>query len=93
MDSELLDREWKKTRFVSSLQELTELLEIHFGQQVIVLIDEYDVPLAKANQNGYYDEMALLLRNFFENVLKTNDSLNLLNLDGCLRIAKGKHFY
>ena len=90
--SELLDREMEEDTLVSSLQELTELLEIHFGQQVIVLIDEYDVPLAKANQNGYYDEMALLLRNFFENVLKTNDSLEFAVLTGCLRIAKASIF-
>lgn len=90
--SELLDREMEEDTLVSSLQELTELLEIHFGQQVIVLIDEYDVPLAKANQNGYYDEMALLLRNFFENVLKTNDSLEFAVLTGCLRIAKKSIF-
>ena len=90
--SELLDREMEEDTLVRSLQELTELLEIHFGQQVIVLIDEYDVPLAKANQNGYYDEMALLLRNFFENVLKTNDSLEFAVLTGCLRIAKESIF-
>lgn len=90
--SELLDRDMEEDTLVSSLQELTELLEIHFGQQVIVLIDEYDVPLAKANQNGYYDEMALLLRNFFENVLKTNDSLEFAVLTGCLRIAKESIF-
>ena len=90
--SELLDREMEEDTLVSSLQELTELLEIHFGQQVIVLIDEYDVPLAKANQNGFYDEMALLLRNFFENVLKTNDSLEFAVLTGCLRIAKESIF-
>ena len=90
--SELLDREMEEDTLVSSLQELTELLEIHFGQQVIVLIDEYDVPLAKANQNGYYNEMALLLRNFFENVLKTNDSLEFAVLTGCLRIAKESIF-
>lgn len=90
--SELLDREMEEDTLVSSLQELTELLEIHFGQQVIVLIDEYDVPPAKANQNGYYDEMALLLRNFFENVLKTNDSLEFAVLTGCLRIAKESIF-
>ena len=90
--SELLDREMEEDTLVSSLQELTELLEIHFGQHVIVLIDEYDVPLAKANQNGYYDEMALLLRNFFENVLKTNDSLEFAVLTGCLRIAKESIF-
>ena len=90
--SELLDREMEEDTLVSSLQELTELLEIHFGQQVIVLIDVYDVPLAKANQYGYYDDMALLLRNFFENVLKTNDSLEFAVLTGCLRIAKESIF-
>ena len=84
----LLDREMEEDTLVSSIQELTELLEIHFNQKVIVLIDEYDVPLAKANQNGYYDKMVLLLRNFLENVLKTNESLEFAVLTGCLRIAK-----
>lgn len=59
----------------SSLQELTELLEAHFSKKVVVLIDEYDVPLAKAYENGYYNEIVLLIRNLFEMILKTNDSL------------------
>ena len=88
----LLDREMEEDTLVSSIQELTELLEIHFNQKVIVLIDEYDVPLAKANQNGYYDKMVLLLRNFLENVLKTNESLEFAVLTGCLRIAKESIF-
>lgn len=88
----LLDREMEEDTLVSSIQELTELLEIHFNQKVIVLIDEYDVPLAKANQNGYYDKMVLLLRNFLENVLKTNESLEFAVLTGCLRIAKKSIF-
>lgn len=76
----------------SSLQELTELLEIHYSQKVIVLIDEYDVPLAKAHENGYYDKMVLLIRNLFGNALKTNTSLAFAVLTGCLRIAKESIF-
>ena len=64
----------------SSLQELTELLEVHYEQQVVVLIDEYDVPMAKAHENGYYDEMVLLLRNMFGNVLKTNSSIFYISI-------------
>ena len=76
------------TLLVYSIRELTELLEKHYGSKVIVLIDEYDVPLARANENGYYDEMVLLIRNLFENALKTNSSLKFAVLTGCLRIAK-----
>ena len=64
----------------------------HYGRKVIVLIDEYDVPLAKANENGYYNEMVLLIRNLFENALKTNNSLKFAVLTGCLRIAKESIF-
>lgn len=60
---------------MGSLKLLCALLEKHFGQKVIVLVDEYDVLLAKANEYGYYDKMILLLRNMFQQVLKTNDSL------------------
>ena len=77
---------------VYSIRELTELLEKHYGSKVIVLIDEYDVPLAKANENGYYDEMVFLIRNLFENALKTNSSLKFAVLTGCLRIAKESIF-
>ena len=59
---------------------------------MIVLIDEYDVPLAKAYENGFYDEMVLLIRNIFGNVLKTNESLAFAVLTGCLRIAKESIF-
>ena len=76
----------------SSLLELSELLEKHYEEKVIVLIDEYDVPLAKANENGYYDEMVLLIRNLFENVLKTNHSLKFAVLTGSLRVAKESIF-
>ena len=71
--SELLTRNMEEDTITSSLQELTELLEIHYGQKVIVLIDEYDVPLDKAFENNYYNEMIILLRNMLEQSLKTND--------------------
>ena len=89
---QFLDRQMEDDTITSSLQELTELLAIHFSQKVVVLIDEYDVPLAKAYENGYYDEMVLLLRNMFGNVLKSNDSLAFAVLTGCLRIAKESIF-
>ena len=76
----------------SSLRELSLLLCRHYGQQVIILIDEYDVPLAKANERGYYDRMALLIRNMFEAALKTNDNLHFAVLTGCLRVAKESIF-
>lgn len=90
--TQLLSRQMEEDTITSSLQELTELLEAHFSKKVVVLIDEYDVPLAKAYENGYYDEMVLLIRNLFGNVLKTNDSLAFAVLTGCLRIAKESIF-
>ena len=77
---------------IDSLQTLSQLLEKHYGQKVILLIDEYDVPLDKAFQDGYYDEMVNLIRNLFANVLKTNDSLYFAVLTGCLRISKESIF-
>lgn len=77
---------------VYSMKTLTALLEKYYEKKVIVLIDEYDVPLAKANENGYYDKMVLLVRNLFENVLKTNSSLKFAVLTGCLRVAKESIF-
>ena len=76
----------------ASLQTLSQLLEKHFGQKVILLIDEYDVPLDKAFQAGYYDEMVSLIRNLLGNALKTNDSLYFAVLTGCLRISKESIF-
>ena len=89
---QLKKKEMTNDSLVYSIRELTELLEKHYGRKVIVLIDEYDVPLAKANENGYYDEMVLLIRNLFENALKTNSSLKFAVLTGCLRIAKESIF-
>ena len=76
----------------SSLKTLSALLHKHYGRQVILLIDEYDVPLDKAFQYGYYDEMVSLIRNMFGNVLKTNPNLYFAVLTGCLRISKESIF-
>ena len=84
----LVTGEMGEDTLVYSMKTLTALLEKYYEKKVIVLIDEYDVPLAKANENGYYDQMVLLVRNLFENVLKTNSSLKFAVLTGCLRVAK-----
>ena len=72
-----------------SLKLLCGLLHKHYGRKVILLIDEYDVPLDKAQHYGYYDEMVTLIRNLFAQALKTNDHLQFAVLTGCLRVAKG----
>ncbi len=77
---------------IDSLKTLSQLLEKHYGQKSILLIDEYDVPLDKAFQNGYYDEMVNLIRSLFDNGMKTNDSLYFAVLTGCLRISKESIF-
>lgn len=79
MSSELL---------MTSLQKLSALLAKHYGCKTIILIDEYEVPLDKAFQAGYYEEMVSLIRNLFSNGLKTNDYLKFAVLTGCLRISK-----
>lgn len=75
-----------------SMQMLSYLLQKHYGQDVIMLIDEYDVPLDKAYQSGYYDSMVELVRILFGNAFKTNDSLKFAVLTGCLRISKESIF-
>ena len=77
---------------VDSLKTLSRLLSRHYNQKVILLIDEYDVPLDKAFQAGYYDEMVSLIRNMLGNVLKTNEYLYFAVLTGCLRISKESIF-
>ena len=77
---------------MGSLKVLSALLEKHYGKKAIILIDEYDVPLAKANEHGYYNEMVLLIRNLLQQALKTNDSLYFAVLTGCLRVAKESIF-
>lgn len=75
-----------------SLYTLSRLLEKHYGQKTVILIDEYDVPLARAYEQGYYDEMVQLLQNMFSQSLKTNESLQFAVLTGCMRIAKESIF-
>ena len=76
----------------NSLKTLSRLLYKHYGQKVVILIDEYDVPLDKAYQNGYYHEMVSLIRGLFGQALKTNDYLQFAILTGCLRISKESIF-
>lgn len=76
----------------SSLQVLSELLQKHYGKKTIILIDEYDVPLDKAFQNGYYKEFAALIRGVFGQALKTNEALQFAVLTGCLRVSKESIF-
>ena len=76
----------------ASLKTLSRLLEKHYEKKVILLIDEYDVPLDKAFQGGYYDEMVNLIRSLLGNALKTNASLYFAVLTGCLRISKESIF-
>ena len=88
----LLDDNMSEAVFCNSLRILSELLEKHHGTKVILLIDEYDVPLAKAHANGYYDQMISLIRSLLGEALKTNSSLKLAVLTGCLRISKESIF-
>ena len=78
--------------FTRSLRTLSEFLYKHYGQKVIILIDEYDVPLAKAEQSGFYNEMVSLVRGLFDQTLKTNPYMQFAVLTGCLRIAKESIF-
>lgn len=80
------------TKLKFSLKKISELLYKHYGQKTIVLIDEYDVPLDKAFQHGYYREMVALIRGLFGEALKTNDFLQFAVLTGCLRVSKESIF-
>ena len=88
----LLDKDMDEATLFLSLKTLSELLEKHYDSKVILLIDEYDVPLAKAFENGYYDQMVFLIRNLLEQVLKTNNSLKFAVMTGCMRISKESIF-
>ena len=83
---------FSKDKLISSLQLLSQLLYKHYGQKVVILIDEYDVPLDKAFQNGYYNEMVSLIRGLFGQALKTNEFLQFAVLTGCLRVSKESIF-
>ena len=89
---ELLKRDMDEAEFYVSLRELSRLLAKHFDKKVIILIDEYDVPLAKAYENGYYDQMIFTMRNFLEQALKTNRNLQFAVLAGCMRISRESIF-
>ena len=88
----LLDKDMDEATLFLSLKTLSELLEKHYASKVILLIDEYEVPLAKAFENGYYDQMVFLIRNLLEQVLKTNNSLKFAVMTGCMRISKESIF-
>ena len=88
----LLETDVDEGTLCSSLKVLSELLEKHYGKKVIILIDEYDVPLAKALEREYYDQMVIFIRNLFEYALKTNDSLKFAVLTGCMRISRESIF-
>lgn len=89
----LMEGDFEKAVYLySSLRFLTEILFKYYGIPVIVLIDEYDVPLDKAYQNGYYADMVSLIRSLFSQVLKTNPNLYFAVITGCLRIAKESIF-
>ncbi|MCD8049997.1 MAG: ATP-binding protein [Clostridia bacterium] len=95
-------REWDKNRLLeiinrtngldASLKTLSRLLNKHYGKEVIILIDEYDAPLQKAYENGYYDEMVKLIRQLFGYALKSNESLYFAVLTGCMRVSKESIF-
>ena len=89
---ELLKRDMDETALFGSLRELSRLLEKHYEKSTIILIDEYDVPLAKAFENGYYEKMTFLIRNLFEQALQSNRSLKFAVLTGCVRISKESIF-
>lgn len=87
----LRDRKANKSDVVRSLQILTRMMMQHYGKPAILLIDEYDVPLAKASANGYYSEMLEIMRGIMQ-ALKDNNALRLAVITGCLRIAKESIF-
>ncbi len=91
-NSDLLSSEPKLGSLGLSLKNLSELFYKHYGKEVIVLIDEYDVPLAKAYSNGYYNDMVDLIQTILSSVLKDNDYLKKGVLTGCLRVSKESIF-
>ncbi len=88
----LLKTDMDESILCNSLKLLSELLCKHHGKKVILLIDEYDVPLAKAFHQGYYEQMVLFVRNMFGQALKTNENLQMAVLTGCMRISKESIF-
>ena len=89
---ELLDSNMSETVFCGGLKILSKLLEKHYRLKVILLIDEYDVPIAKASSNGYYKEMLEIMKGLLSTALKDNSSLKFAVITGCLKIAKESIF-
>ena len=89
---EMKDQPEEVDIIISSIKTLSDLLYKHYGKKVVILIDEYDVPLDKAFQYGYYREMVHFIRGLLGEVLKTNDSLAFAVLTGCLRVSKESIF-
>lgn len=88
----LMARQPEEDELQDALVTLMRMLHAHYGEQVILLIDEYDVPLDKAHINGYYDQMVAFLRGFFGEAFKTNPDLFFAVVTGCLRISKESIF-
>lgn len=88
------DEDYRKERdrYSTALKTLSQCLQKHHGTNVIILLDEYDVPLENAYYSGFYDEMIGFIRSLFESALKTNDALELAVVTGCLRISKESIF-
>ena len=92
LDLDNLEKVSSSVKLQFSLQKLTQFLYQHYGKKAIVLIDEYDVPLAKASVRGYYNQMVDVIRGMLGNVLKTNTYLEKAVLTGCLRVSKESIF-
>ena len=76
-----------------SLQLLLQIMNKYYGKQVILLLDEYDVPLAKASTNNYYDQMLEIIKTMMSTALKDNSNLKFAIITGCLKISERKHFH
>ncbi len=87
-----IEQKAEPSDYATSIQFLSECLEKYHKQKVIILVDEYDVPLENAYFNGFYDEMVSFMRSFFESALKTNESLKFAIVTGCLRISRESIF-
>ena len=90
--TDIINAEVEDESIPSSLKFLSECLELHYNEKVIILIDEYDVPLERAYSNGYYSEMVNVIRKLFHTALKTNNSLHFAVITGCLRVSKESIF-
>ena len=88
----ILNMEADKIMYAKAIEFLSECLEKYHNKKVIILLDEYDVPLENAYFNGFYDEMVTFIRSLFESALKTNDSLEFAVTTGCLRISRESIF-